>query len=579
MSIASLAIIFVALLFVVAFILFLAFEPTAARQHSGSKTALPNAPSESSVKVDTLKTALPDAAPANLASLDVFVQSQGDENKKAVKKKQKKQRKKNKVGVAKKPGKTPSKSASLAPKERRRHWEKLLSGEEKNQHDQARKYLAEGQDISAAKLFESLGMVREAVDAYEKAGFYAQGAQALMRINRPHRAGIIFARGEMWADAAKCFVAAEMHEEAAKCYVQTGQFEEAANAYMSVEDFVNAANAYAKVGKFRKAAHAFDLSGDKLNATRQLRLALSSESSLGQGRLTEAELALVQKEGFSTSESSETVFKALHGDPRLPAMIEGFLLKKDFVRAEQLYKFADTDTRSSLIGKAVDGKIVQDDLIHLLRKVKDHLSLGYILQKTGQSAQAGYEFEQAREWDLAISNYVKAGSTQEVERVSKAKVAFESGAVVSLQAAISHEPKSPVRGTQLLDMRIFQNVNKVFTQKVEAVGTAATLRAGDRMQSGLSGHKFVNFVVSGSMALVPVGGASEQVLNRGDSFGYQTLMGFSSGQTTYVATSDAKLLQVDIGVFKRMLDEDGISAQQVLKNCFTSLPEYRTKIS
>jgi|GEM_PF-5948964 len=391
MSIASLAILFVALLFVVAFVLFSVFEAVTSNEPNviNVQPAKPR-PSTVSPKKD------------DIASLDAFVEGQ-------VKLKNK-----------------PKKSAGEDPKKRRKRWEDLLSGEEKNQHEHASKLLEEGQHVSAAKLFESLGMVRETVNAYQDAGLHAHAARALMRINRPHRAGIVFARGEMWADAARCFLIADMHDEAAKCYMQTGQFEDAAKAYNKVEDYANAASAFAKIGDFRKAAEAYKRAGDQASATRQIKLALSAEGSGDTSWLSESELALVQADLVATSGSAD-VSKALAGDPRLPGMIANFLNQKDFVRAEKLYQYADENARSSLVGKAVDGEVVRDDLIRFLRKANDHLSLGYALQRMEQFAQAAYEFEQVREWDLAISNYAKAGSKQDVDRVKKAKAGFDSG--------------------------------------------------------------------------------------------------------------------------------------------------------
>jgi tetratricopeptide (TPR) repeat protein len=414
-------------------------------------------------------------------------------------------------------------------------------------------------------------------DTYEKAGFYALGARALMRINRPHRAGMVFARAEMWTDAAKCFTTADMHEEAAKCYMQTGQFESAAKAYTSIEDFVNAAQAYAKFGAFRKASEAYSLAGDKVNATKQLKLALSSEGGMGTNWLNENELDLVENEAMRSG-VSDSVFKALSGDPRLPAMVESLLKKKDFSRAKRLYQFADENARNSLIGKAVDGQLSQDDLIHFLRKVKDHVSLGYALQKLGQYAQAGFEFEQAKDWDLALSNYARAGSTQDVERIQKTKAGFDFGNVVSLQHNANDQVIGISENPRLVEMRLFKNVKSSLVGRVESIASQATLSAGEYMQSSTSGHEFVNFIVSGRIEALPLDGSSEQTLGRGDSFGHETLIGFSGGQTKYLATSNVLILQIKVSAFKSILDRDGNAAQQILKNSLLSLPEYRSKI-
>ena len=196
----------------------------------------------------------------------------------------------------------------------------------------------------------------------------------------------------------------------------------------------------------------------------------------------------------------------------------------------------------------------------------------------GQFAQAGFEFEQAKEWELALSNYARAGSKQDVERIQKTKEGFAYGNVVPLQNALAEPANEFTAIPRLLDMRLFKSVNSRFVGYVESVATKASLHAGEQMQSSTSGHEFVNFIVSGRIEVVPLDGGPEQTLGRGDSFGHETLIGFAGGQTKYIAVSEVSLQQVKVSDFKSILDKDSIAAQRILKNTLIALPEYRSKI-
>src|SRR5690606_19746011 len=97
-----------------------------------------------------------------------------------------------------------------------------LSRRERGLYTQAEILLKQGKVMPAARILEQINMPREAIQALEDHGEIHEAANILMRMQRQNRAGVVYARHGLWADAAKCFQLAKMPLEAAKCYRESG---------------------------------------------------------------------------------------------------------------------------------------------------------------------------------------------------------------------------------------------------------------------------------------------------------------------------------------------------------------------
>jgi tetratricopeptide (TPR) repeat protein len=132
--------------------------------------------------------------------------------------------------------------------------------------------IAKGKIIPAAKLLESIKLQRIAIDTLEQFGFVQEAAQILIRMNRPDRAGVIFTRAGLWAEAAKSFRLAGMPLEVARCerergdlataaeyFAKSKHFAEAAKCYFSTKNYLQSARYYLKCGQNKKAKESYSL--------------------------------------------------------------------------------------------------------------------------------------------------------------------------------------------------------------------------------------------------------------------------------------------------------------------------------
>jgi hypothetical protein len=132
---------------------------------------------------------------------------------------------------------------------RRSDLTRLTSSQEK-QRNEAMTLLEQGKAEEAAKIFEAIGLHRDAVDTLERAGQIDAACAILLRLQRPNRAAAVFLRHHMFERAAECFMLSNQPEDAAKAYMEAAReepqfFEKAGRVYESVRNLDMALKAYA----------------------------------------------------------------------------------------------------------------------------------------------------------------------------------------------------------------------------------------------------------------------------------------------------------------------------------------------
>ncbi len=136
--------------------------------------------------------------------------------------------------------------------------------------DQAKDLITQKKFTQAARLLESIKLERDAIAILEANNHIHEAAQILLRMQRPGRAGILYARNGYWTNAVECFVIAGMfyeagkaaaesgdHKNAASLFENTGKFEEAGKSYLKSGLYLNAARAFIKDKRLNQAINAF----------------------------------------------------------------------------------------------------------------------------------------------------------------------------------------------------------------------------------------------------------------------------------------------------------------------------------
>jgi tetratricopeptide (TPR) repeat protein len=145
---------------------------------------------------------------------------------------------------------------------------------------QAIDYIKKGDYESGTRLLKNLGMLRRAIDLLIESGAVPLAAGTLMHVNRPHRAGNLFALHGFWEDAARCYRKASMHLEEANCYRSKGDFIAAAQIYVINDKRLEAGNCYYLAGQIDVAAEIFLEVGEFELAKKSLERLIRSREGL-----------------------------------------------------------------------------------------------------------------------------------------------------------------------------------------------------------------------------------------------------------------------------------------------------------
>jgi tetratricopeptide (TPR) repeat protein len=122
---------------------------------------------------------------------------------------------------------------------------------------QAIQLIKNGDFESGTQLLNNLGMLRRAIDLLIEAGAVPLAAGTLLYVNRPHRAGNLYALHGFWEEAARCFRKANMPLEEANCFRSKGDFIAAAQIYVINDRRLEAAHCYYSADQIDVAAEIF----------------------------------------------------------------------------------------------------------------------------------------------------------------------------------------------------------------------------------------------------------------------------------------------------------------------------------
>ena len=168
-----------------------------------------------------------------------------------------------------------------------------LNSHQRKLYKEAKRHFQKGNIKASAKILESLGMIRESVDLFEKGRFIHEAAGILLRINRPNRAGKLYQRNRHYKEATECYKKANMSFEVGYCAQKSGDNATAAVFFLDCGDKARAASCFEELGKCQEAARLYIEINKPKYAIRQLSHLLDKSSSINDLRFSEAELDLI----------------------------------------------------------------------------------------------------------------------------------------------------------------------------------------------------------------------------------------------------------------------------------------------
>ena len=468
----------------------------------------------------------------------------------------------------------------LSPRSQRRDEEANLTTEQHKLYLRAQKLLADNNIRDAARILESIGMVRRSVSVLEKNGFTDIAAEILLRIDRPHRAGVIYARANKWEHAMHCFKMAKMPVEVAKCLHEMGRFKEAGRLFEKSRDYINAAMTYQKCHRIRDVAQCLYFAGQNIEAYIYLKQHLKENLHLHNINLTKLELQLIDK-NLQDGNHSPEVIHALVVENYLGDVIYKLITLGRLASAVDLYKSADSKAIASLIGKITLGNVHSESLMELFRLSKDHISLAMAHEKIGQYEQAAKTYELANNLIQAMSCYSQSNDEEGVQRISQllaerkkeqeAHVAKNAGDKktkilnMDIKSEVNNQELTQTKRQRLEDCSLFDELNSEQKKRFWMLGQTLKFKENQEILTQEAIPKGIYIIILGSVLSI---GKDENalIIDEGNSFGEQDILLNKATGNYYVAKTDCLIHLVNSSELRNLMDKDGQLTRTLFQN-------------
>lgn len=305
-------------------------------------------------------------------------------------------------------------NSSMAGKARqdrnKRRSDRLKLGRaERRSYKQAQEFYRTGNFKACAKILESLGLLRESISVLEKAGLYREAAEALLRIQRPNRAGHLLARNGLWKEALEAFKKANMPFEIGKCYRELGDLSTAIPFFLEAGAKQEAAECLVEVGKNHEAARLFLKLENFDRAVEQYLNLVDGTADLEKSEFLEDELRFIIQKLVEGSGDIRLTDILVAKKKAAALMIE--LIKVNNLRAAtESYMRNTTDIGPNLIGYSGFDNDQELLLASLFINVGAYEYSGMVYERLKEWEKAGEAFEKGEYYERAAACYERAGN-------------------------------------------------------------------------------------------------------------------------------------------------------------------------
>ncbi len=309
-----------------------------------------------------------------------------------------------------------------------------LGRAERKSYQQAHQLYREGNFKSSAKILESLGLLRESINILEKAGLYREAADALLRIQRPNRAGHLLARNGLWKEALEAYKKANMPLEIGRCYRELGDLSTAIPFFLEADAKQDAADCYVEVGKHQEGARLLLKLGNLDRALEQYLYLVDSSIDLEKLQFSEEELAfLVQKivEGTGPTRLADI----LASEKKSGLLIIELIKTSNIKAATESYMRNTADIGPELISYSEFTQEQQLLLASLFINVSAYDYSGMVYERLGEFDKAGDAFEKGEYFERACTCFERANNK---EKTTNMRIMIASGGSKVLKSPPVH---------------------------------------------------------------------------------------------------------------------------------------------
>lgn len=515
-------------------------------------------------------------------------------------------------------------SNPVLPKQARHIDVRKLTPKEEKILQKATNHARQGQVHAGALLLEQAGLFRQCISLFEEFGFIDEAASVLMRMQRPHRAGFIYARHGKWDQAANCFKSAGLSAEAGRCLRESERYDEASEQFIKANRLEDAAGCLTLAGKLQAAGKIY-LKLKQLGKAKSCydKIASNPRNNAAALKFDDSEI------DFFTLMASQGPLHTIYIDVlaqagRLLELILGLMKSGNIQAASALYLKSNTDLGPLLMSETSSHTAESRALGELFQNVAQFKYAGMVYEQAGDFARAAQAFEQAEDWDRASYCYDRCGeeekasalrakmskehsnaSRKDVQISSFVNPSDESTRALqpAAQAPLSFVPSPPVFKNQKSstsegffsidpltqneqvthhftdDDRILFHACKVFAdldydqrERIWKLGTIELVAPDSVVIDWGDEPAGFYLVLEGQMAAIlanpRIGEDSAELApcNAGDIFGELWLLAEHPASIRFVASKRTRLFFIERSKFTELLDTDGSIARKVYKH-------------
>jgi tetratricopeptide (TPR) repeat protein len=479
---------------------------------------------------------------------------------------------------------------------------RILSLHEAKMADKAKQLAKRKQYRQASQIYESLGLQRDAISSLEDGGYIDDAASILLKMQRPNRAAVVYARHGKWGKAHEYFVKAGMSFEAARCKREEGKFEDAAREFELLNKHDESAQCHILAKDWRSAARAFV----KANATSKAHDAYTrffnqvSEEMIPNDFDT-AELTLM-KDHIVQNDIKTGYVRVLARSGALVELILELLQKGLVKKSVEIANLARVDVGPSLMSQVNLQSAQGRHLAEMFQHMSHFKYAGMTYEQISDFRMAAICYEEAEEHERAGYCYERAGdnvnakrlrSTQKPNKRSKSAQSSEENPDATQLLSIAPQPAqssvSKAVGIFSLedvsraetipvdeDRAVYINCNMFedlsFDQKNMIWGVSELKNFDDRttIVDLLDNPIGLYFVVSGVVECVILDEQTKsdrilELFEAGSYFGELWLLVEQPSNVRFVCRTPVKAYVLDRDKFGDILNLDGSMARKVYK--------------
>ena len=288
----------------------------------------------------------------------------------------------------------------MAERAARHKDQRKLSKQETEVLKRAKTLAKQGQPQLGAQILEQVGLQRDAISLLEENNLIEDAARILIKMQRPNRAAVIFARHGKWHQAAEQFKAAGMDIEAAKCYREGERYEDAAAIFKGIGKDEEAATCLALAKQWQPAGRLFLKSKQTDKAIISYDKLFQDQGRWSSLEFDQYELAFF-KEQILVGRLNPGFVDALVRAGALLETIKLLIIQNRIVDAASLYTRSPTDLGPLLMSdiniQAPEGR----QLGALFLSVSHFRHAGMVFEQMGDYRESGLSFEKAEMYDRA----------------------------------------------------------------------------------------------------------------------------------------------------------------------------------